>query len=85
MKNGIKTATWIVANQKINVTELSDGEFIFEKICSDGRWFVCSSRNGRFYLQENLEEDGEIIDLGEFNSMVDALFKLAWCGKMNLE
>lgn len=80
----MKIATWIIANQKINVTEFSDGRFIFEKMDSDGRWFVCfDDSNGKFYLQENLERDCEIIEMGSFDSMVDALYKLAWCGKMN--
>jgi hypothetical protein len=83
MGQSLKVATWIIANQKIDVTEMSDGEFIFEKLDSDDRWFVCSSHKGKYFLQENLEQDGEVIELGEFDSMVDALYKLAWCGKMN--
>ena len=82
MKN-LKVATWIVANQKINVTEFSDGKMMFEKNDSDDRWFVCTQSNDeKFYLQENLE-DGEIVELGVFDSMIDAIYKLAWCGKMN--
>ena len=53
----------------------SDGTLMFEKTDSDDRWFVCTQENdGKFYLQENLE-NGEIVELGVFDSMIDAIEK----------
>ena len=86
MGQNLKTATWIIAGQKIDVTEFpeSKSRFIFEHIDCDGRWFVCHQENdGKFYLQENLKEDGEIVEIGVYDSMVLALSNLAWCGKVD--
>lgn len=80
----MEKAKWTICGQTIEVSEFYNGLHVFEKLDEDERWFVCTECiDNTFYLQENLE-NGEIIDLGVFSSMVTALDKLARCGKMKL-
>ena len=59
----------------ISISQSSKG-IMLEKI-EDGKWFVSTEFNGRFYLQENLEGGG-IRDLGCEDNLPDAIKKIAW-------
>jgi len=62
---------------EIEITQFDDGLLLLEKN-ENGRWFVSTQdKDGKFYLQENLE-DGEIIDMGSTNNLPDAIRKIEW-------
>lgn len=77
MRGTSEKCNMTVAGAKICMTQFFDGSIILEKNEKD-RWFVSTLDNdGKFYLQENLD-DGEIVDLGSTDNLPDALYKLAW-------
>lgn len=79
MKRTSEIVYVVVSGAKIAITEFCDGSMILEKNEKD-RWFVSTKdKDGKFYLQENLE-DGEIVDLGVTDNLPNALYKLAWAG-----
>lgn len=78
MKKCINKANLFVAGVKIEMTQFSDGLIILEKNEKD-KWFVSTQdKDGNFYLQENLEEDGEVREMGHVDNLPDALYKIAW-------
>ena len=77
MKRTSEIVYLVVSGANIAMTEFADGSMILEKNEHD-RWFVSTKdKDGKYYLQENLE-DGEIIDMGYTDNLPEALYKLAW-------
>ena len=61
---------------EIEITQSPDGNLLLEKN-EYGKWFVSTEYDGKFYLQENLE-DGEIRDMGFVDNLPDAIRKIVW-------
>ena len=63
----------------ILIVDMGDGTMMLQKNVGD-RWFVSTQdKDGKFYLQENLD-DGEIIDMGHTTHLFDAIRAIARAG-----
>lgn len=79
----------ICGGVEVTLTSDSDGRISADKVTLDGRWFTLHQEcDGKFYLQENLEETAPdvdtIIDLGVYNTLVEGLQHLASAERLRI-
>lgn len=79
----------ICGGVEVTLTSDFDGLISADKVTKEGRWFVLHQEgDGKFYLQENLEETAAdidtIIDMGVYNTLVEGLQHLASAERLRI-
>ena len=73
----MKSISIKACNSPVEIVLSQDSVGITLEKHENGKWFVSTEYDGKFYLQENLE-DGEIRDMGFVDNLPDAIRKIVW-------